>query len=114
MPGAYDDADAIGVLRGDLEARHVHGHLACRDREMDKAVHLLDLFGLDVLLRLEAVDLARDLRGDGLVIELRDGADAGFAVDQAFPACFRIEADRGDHPDAGDNNSSFQKRIPPA
>jgi hypothetical protein len=59
---------------------------------VNKSVHFLDLFELDILLRLKAVDLARDLRGDVLGIELRDAADARSAVDQAVPACFRIKS----------------------
>jgi hypothetical protein len=55
--GADHNADPFRVLFRHLEAGLVHSHLCSRDREMDETVHLLYLFGLNVVFGPEIMDL---------------------------------------------------------
>jgi hypothetical protein len=57
-----EDADARGDVLGDREPRVVHCELRRRNRVLDEDVHLLDVFLGDELLRIEVLDLARNLR----------------------------------------------------
>ena len=59
MPGADEDADLWRVLGRDRQARVVDRELRRRDRELDEDVHLLDVFLVDEVERVEAADLAR-------------------------------------------------------
>ena len=52
----------------------VHRELRRRDRVLDEDVHLLDVFLLDELQRVEALDLRRDLRREAGDVEPRDAA----------------------------------------
>ena len=62
MPDAMKTPVRIGDLRRDLQPRIVHRELRGGDRELDEDVHLLDVFLVDELQRVEALDFARDPR----------------------------------------------------
>ena len=74
--GSEEDADVGGVGRRDPQARVVHGELRGRDGVLDEDVHLLDVFLLDELQRVEALDLGGNLRGKAADVELRNPGDA--------------------------------------
>ena len=57
----------------------VHRELRRGDRVLDEDVHLLDVFLLDELQRIEPLHLARDLRRELRRVELGDRADAALA-----------------------------------
>ena len=69
----------------DRQPRIVHRELRRGDRVLDEDVHLLDVFLLDELQRVEAPDLARDLGRELRRVELRDGLDAAPAGQQRRP-----------------------------
>ena len=73
------DADAFVILRGDLQARHLHRFIGCREGKVDEASHLLDFFLLDEIQRIEVGDFGRDLAGEGRGIEGCNAADAARA-----------------------------------
>ena len=81
-----EDADAVGVLRRDLEPGVADGELGRRDRELDEDVHLLDVLPVDVLQRVEPLDLTRDARREVLRVEVRDRADPAPAGQQSPPS----------------------------
>src|SRR5579871_250457 len=54
-------AHPLLVLGLNLEAGHMESFVGCGDGEMDEAPHLLDFFFLNVLKRIEVLDLGGDL-----------------------------------------------------
>ena len=72
MPLTDEDADAGAVRVGDVQAGVLHGHLGGGDGELDEAVHALGLFAVQIVVRVEALDLGGDARGDGGAVEIRD------------------------------------------
>ena len=64
MPEAMNTPVRVAHLRADLQLRIVHRELRRRDRELDEDVHLLDVFLVDELQRVEVLHLARDARGE--------------------------------------------------
>ncbi len=61
-PRRDEHTDPRRVLRRHLELRIVHRELGGGDGELDEDVHLLDVFLLDELQRVEALHLTRDAR----------------------------------------------------
>ena len=64
MPDAMKTPIVGGVLGRDRQPRVVHRELRRGDRVLDEDVHLLDVFLVDELQRVEALDLRRNLRGE--------------------------------------------------
>src|SRR5689334_20118973 len=50
------DAYAGGILRRDLQAGHLDRLIRRRQRQVDKATHLLDFFFFDEIQRIEILD----------------------------------------------------------
>src|SRR6266404_2136340 len=93
-----------GILFRHLKPGHPHGFHAGGKRQMDEAAHLLDLFLLDEVERIEALHLGGDGAGKAGGIKVRDGVHAAFAGKQVLP-CFRNGvADSADHSQPGDYN----------
>ena len=84
--GRDEDADVVGVLRRDLELSVADGELRRRDGELDEDVHLLDVFPVEVLQRVEPLDLTRNSRREVLRVEVRDGPDAVLAGTEGPPS----------------------------
>ena len=61
MPDAMNTPTRVAMLRRDRQPGVVHRELRRRDRVLDEDVHLLDVFLLDELQRVEALHFARDL-----------------------------------------------------
>ena len=76
MPEAMNTPTRGGDVRRHLQPGIVHRELRGGDRELDEDVHLLDVFLLDELQRIEALDLAGDPRRELRRVELGDRADA--------------------------------------
>ena len=71
MPEPMNDADVAARSRRVIcELRVVHRELRRGDGVLDEDVHLLDVFLLDELQRIEALDLRGDLRGEAGDVEL--------------------------------------------
>ncbi len=66
-----------------------HGFIRGRQGQVDEAAHLLQLFFLDELQRIEILDLRRDLAGELRGIKLRDAGHAAFAGKQVLPDLLR-------------------------
>ena len=108
-----EDADARRVLRRHLQPRVVHRELRRRDRVLDEDVHLLDIFLLDELQRIEALDLAGDPRRELRRVELRDRADAAAAPRRAPPSSRSVPMpERRHQADAGDDDSPIAHAAP--
>src|SRR5439155_3969595 len=85
-----------------------HCKLQGRNRELDEDVHFLHVFFFDQLQRIEALHLARDLRGEGRGVEVRDATDAAVARRQRAPVHVGADAERRHQPDAGDHDASIR------
>ena len=70
MPEAMNTPTRGAQLRRDLQPGIVHRELRRRDRVLDEDVHLLDVFLLDERQRVEALDLAGNLRRELRRVEL--------------------------------------------
>src|SRR5437763_12499943 len=111
---ADDYADAVAVFPGHVQPRVIDGHLRGGHGIVDERVGLLDLFLVDPRAGIEPAHLAGDLAGELAGIELGDPADAGAPLDEPLPGGLVADAQRGDHPDAGDDDASlFQSRLAP-
>ena len=53
---------------------------------------------------VEVLHLAGEVRRERRVVEVRDRADAGLAGEQTLPRLLGAHAERGDEPDAGDDD----------
>ena len=62
MPDAMNTPVWSAMSGVTVQARVVHRELRGRQRELDEDVHLLDVLLLEVLQRVEALDLAGDAR----------------------------------------------------
>ena len=85
MPEPMNTPTSRRVLRRDRQPRVVHRELRGGDGVLDEDVHLLDVFLLDELQRVEALDLRRDLRREAGDVELGDRADAALPGQQRRP-----------------------------
>jgi hypothetical protein len=81
-------------------------------RQLGKEVVALGLFAVDVLERVESLDLAgeTDLLVGG--IELGDRSGAGAAGQQRLPGGFDIVSDRGHQAETGDDDTTRQSYFP--
>ena len=104
-----EDADRRRVLGRDRQPRVVHRELRRRDGVLDEDVHLLDVFLVDELQRVEAPDLRRDLRGEPAGVELRDPRDAARPGQQRAPVRAGADAERRHQADAGDDDPPAQR-----
>ena len=86
----------------------VHRELRSRDGVLNKDVHLLDVFLLDEVERVESPYLRRDLRCVPGDIELGDPIDAARPADERFPVGFRSDAERRHQTNAGDDDPPGQ------
>ena len=83
------DAEYLGLfVRRYFEAGRLHGELAGRHGELNEAAHLLDVFFLDVLKRIEILYLACNLAAKLRGIELCDAANSRFPGLKRRPAFF--------------------------
>ena len=87
-----------------VQARVVPGLLRRGDGEEDVAVHPPRLLPRDELADLEPTHLRRDPHGVLGGVERLDPADAAPAGHRRIPGGRRVQADRGDGPQAGDGD----------
>jgi hypothetical protein len=106
------NADALCVFIGHRQAGAGKRIVAGRDRQLDEAPHLLDLFFLDELRWIEMFDFAGNLAVEQGRIEGFDARDTTTALEQRLPGLFRGVAHRGQQTDAGDYNSAGYNDSP--
>ncbi len=106
------NADALVILRRDLESRHFHGFIGGGDRHVNEAPHLLDFFFLDEVQRVEVLDLGGDLAGEGGGVKPGNPGDAAFAGKHGLPHVSREVAHAADQAEAGDYDPASQIYFP--
>src|SRR5690606_6708403 len=106
--GGDVDAHPIRVGGRDLQAAVVHRELRRRDGVLDEDVHLLDIFLLDELQRVEVPHLSRNLRREVRDIEARDAPDPAAPREERAPVRAGADAHGGHQPDPGHDNPPVQ------
>src|SRR5438067_2398009 len=79
---------------------------------MDEAAHLLQLFFLDEVERIEILHFCGDLAGEISGIEVADAGYAALAREQVLPDFFGGVGHRADQPQAGDNYPTWHVPRP--
>jgi hypothetical protein len=102
------DADAIGQLAGHLEPRVVDGELRGRQRVLDEDVHLLDVFLVDELQRIEGLDLTGDARRVLRRVEPGNRSNPAPACAECIPVRLCSDGERGHKSNARHHHSPAQ------
>src|SRR5690606_2056733 len=111
---ADDHARAVAVeLRvGAIQTRPLHRLLRSRDRELREPVRAPRLLPVHVLLRLEALHLARETAVVVLCrFEMRDRAGTALPGDEGVPGAADVVAEGGDETDARHHHSAASIRC---
>ena len=106
---ADDDADALGVLRVDLQAGLSQREFGGRDAELDKAAHFLDFFAFDEAGGIEILDLTGDAAIKRGGVKLFDPGDAVPALANGLPALVGANTKRAQQPDSCNYYSARQQ-----
>ena len=93
--GANVDSHALRDVRSDLELRLIEGFLRGGEGIDDEVAHLLQLFFLNVLKRVESLHLGRDVHGEAGGIKMRDGVYPALAGQKIFPGLGGVQTDGG-------------------
>jgi hypothetical protein len=120
--GAHHAADALGRLLAQRVAVGQAGIAHRLDRrgqaEVDEGVHVAGLLAGEVILDIEALDLAGNAAGEGGRIETRDAVDAAAPGHQVGPTLGHAVAHRADQPEAGNDDAATahckQARVRPS
>src|SRR5262249_35656779 len=83
-----------------------------RERQMDEASHLFQLFLLDEMERVEAFDLGGDGAGETCGVEKSDPFHAVLAGEDVLPGLFAGVAHRADDPHSCDHYSTSLHWVP--
>jgi hypothetical protein len=110
-------ADALGLLGAERVVGRQAGVAHRLDRRgeavVDERVHVTRFLGREIVLDVEALDLAGEAAGEGRGVELGDVGDAGAARQQILPAFGNAVADRADQAEAGDDDTARIHRAGP-
>ena len=86
-----------------------------RDREEDEPSHLPQVLLVDVIERIEVLDLARHLAGEIFGVEVSDASDAVEAFTKGLPSGLRPNSNWRNQPYCGyDNPSQTDSSLPAA
>ena len=110
-PDAAADVDAhvfrfFGIH---LELGHVEGEVRGGDGKVHEPRHLLDLFFVDEIARIEILDFARDTAIMPRGVKKLNLADAVLSGFDASPSLFRADSQTTDETDTSHYNSTRQK-----
>src|SRR4029079_19458152 len=104
---ADDDAAAVTVLGGEVDAGVLHRAHGRRHREVAEAVHPADFLDVgDVLLRLERVALAADPHRVLAGVPPADERDPALAGADVLPHLVGALAQRRDDPKTGNDDAA--------
>ena len=107
--------DALGDRVVDLEACGLSREVGRRDREEDEPSHLPQVLLVDVVERIEVLDLARHLAGEIFGVEVSDASDAVEAFTKGLPGSLRPNSNWRNQPYCGyDNPSQTDSSLPAA
>ena len=104
--GADIDADAVRVGFGDLDAGIADRLDARSHAVMDEHIHAARFLGGQIGGDVESLHLAGNARSEVTRIEAGDRTNATLAGDQVFPGLGNSIADRRNHAETGDDDST--------
>ena len=96
MPEAMKTPTRSAMLRRHRQPRVIDGELRGGERVLDEDVHLLDVFLVDELERIEALDLAGDARRVLRRVEAGDRRRSRSAPRTALPSLPAVPMPSGD------------------
>jgi hypothetical protein len=82
------DSNSFRATAGYLQPRLLDRHITGGDGKLHKARHALHVLAIEVLPRIETLDLGGDLGGEILRVKLRDAAASRLASEYSVPRCF--------------------------
>ena len=103
-PAADIDADPFRERWVDLQIGAPYGEIGSGDREEDEAAHLLEIFLVNVIERIEILDFTGDRTTEVFRIEQRNRADAIAGFEQRLPSSIGPDAHWRNHSDSGDDD----------
>ena len=106
------NADALGILRRDLQARRFHGLMRGGESEMDEAPHLARFFFLDEWQRIEVLHFCGKSDGKAGRVKAVIGAIPLSPANRLLQTCCGI-AHSANESNAGDNDTTLQDYLPP-
>src|SRR5438067_923293 len=104
---ADDDADPLSQRPVRRQPRVLERELRRGQPELDEQVVAAHLLLVHESSGVESLDLTGDAARQILRVEARDGPYATLAGDRRLPRLLRADPQRGDQPDAGDDDSAF-------
>jgi hypothetical protein len=107
------DTDLIQVRLLGRPVRHFYGEIGAGQRDLNVPAHLLELFFLNPVERIEILDLARDRAIETRGVKMCDGAHAALPGPEVFPAFLRADAQRADKPNTCNDNPTCQLSFAP-
>src|SRR5262249_17878450 len=112
---AEADADEAACLvpfrLRELELGVLDGHGRRAERELDEAVHFLELLLLHEARRLPVLHLAREADAEGRAVEERDRSDPTLACKQRFPGLLTTNADGSNEANSGNDDAFHLEPI---
>src|SRR5690349_10413925 len=105
-------ARSLSDVRRNPQARLSHRKIGGGDGELYEAPHLLDLFFLDVPLRIEVLNLTSDPGIEGRGVELLDTRNAIAAFPNRLPGLLRSDSDGAQQPNACNYYPTLQSSAP--
>ena len=104
------DAGTFGFFaRRNLESGTLEREIRRRDGQVDEPPHFLDFFFLDVVGRIEALDLAGDAATEIGGVEGGDRTDTALSAPDGLPDRLGADSNRSQHSDSGNYNSALQE-----
>ena len=103
----HDDSRAFGKLGRSLQPAVIQGEVSCGKSELQKEVHLSELFLGDEILRMKFLHFAGDAGRKVARVKTANGNDSGFALKEAIPVFF------DPHSQGRNQSDSCNHRPPP-
>ena len=109
--GSYQNPYPLGIALVNHQPGVFHGKMSGSQGILDKEVHLLDLFFVDELFRIEVLDLTGNFYRKISCIKTGDMSDAGFAGDSILPVLAVTDSQRRNGADPGNYDSSHNTLL---
>jgi hypothetical protein len=109
--GAHRHADPRTILRGHHDARILHGIGCGGVAVMHEGIHLAQVFGGEIFLRIEPVHGAAEAHRKGANVEASDRADAALPREHAGPRRIDRATDGRNDTQTGHDHASLRQAL---
>src|SRR5262249_17038388 len=108
-PRSDEDTEARRLHLVGLERGVLHGHRRAGHRVLEEGIELAVVLLVDVLERVEPLELPRDAGVEARGVEAGDGPDTRAALHEGLPDLFAGVAHGGEGATPGDHGRAFVK-----